>query len=143
MHTLSNILVAAATTTTTHSSKKSSGSTYTLLIIIVLFAGVYLLFIRPRQQRVRQQQTAARQLEVGDQVVTASGLYGRLVSLNTDTDTAEVEVAPGVVISMMRRAVNPRPGASTASTPPRADERGSSAESGDDDLPDDKPDQPS
>ena len=132
-------IIAAATSTTTHSSKKGSSSTITLLFIVVLFAAVYLLFIRPRQQRMRQQQTAARQLEVGDQVVTASGLYGRLVSL--DADTAEVEVAPGVVISMMRRAVNPRPGASSASNPPRTDERGSTAESGDDDAPDDKPDQ--
>jgi preprotein translocase subunit YajC len=69
-------------------------------------------------------------------VVTASGLYGRLVSL--DSDTAEVEVAPGVVISMMRRAVNPRPGSTSTNTPPRPDERGSTAESGDDDAPDDK-----
>lgn len=139
MHTALHI-IAAGTSTTTHSKSKGSSSTITLLFIVVLFGAVYLLFIRPRQQRVRQQQTAARQLEVGDQVVTASGLYGRLVSI--DSDTAEVEVAPGVVISMMRRAVNPRPGAAPSS-PPRPDERGSTADSGDDDAPDDKPDQPS
>jgi preprotein translocase subunit YajC len=126
-------IAAATTSTTTKSSHKGSSSTITLLFIVVVFAAVYLLFIRPRQQRMRQQQTAARQLEVGDQVVTASGLYGRLVSI--DSDTAEVEVAPGVVISMMRRAVNPRPG---TSTPPRADGRGGTADSGEDDAPDDK-----
>jgi preprotein translocase subunit YajC len=139
MHTALHIL-AVGTTTTTHSKSKGSSSTITLLFIVVLFAAVYLLFIRPRQQRMRQQQTAARQLEVGDQVVTASGLYGRLVSLDADTDTAEVEVAPGVVISMMRRAVNPRPGGAASSAPPRPDERGSAADTGDDE-PDDKPDQ--
>jgi preprotein translocase subunit YajC len=138
MHTLIHI-VAATTSTTTKSSKKSSSSTITLLFIVVLFAAVYLLFIRPRQQRLRQQQTAARQLEVGDQVVTSSGLYGRLVSL--DTDTAEVEIAPGVVISMMRRAVSARPDAPPASRPPRADGRDHTAESGDDDASDDEPDQ--
>jgi preprotein translocase subunit YajC len=89
---------------------------------------------------MRQQQTAARQLEVGDPVVTSSGLYGRLVSL--DADVAEVEVAPGVVLTMMRRAVNPRPTAPPPVTPPGADERGSTADSaGEDDAPDDKPDQ--
>jgi preprotein translocase subunit YajC len=133
MHTLINI-VAATTSTTTKSSHKSSSSTITLLFIVVLFAAVYLLFIRPRQQRLRQQQTASRQLEVGDEVVTSSGLYGRLVSLNSDS--AEVEIAPGVVISMMRRAVNRRPDSAPASPPPRTDDRGQTPDPSDDEPPD-------
>jgi preprotein translocase subunit YajC len=150
MHTTLHLLVAASTPTTTHSTKKSSGSTYTLLIIIVLFAGVYLFLIRPRQQRARQQQTAARQLSVGDAVVTAGGLYGRLVSL--DGDTAKVEVAPGVVLTMLRRAVSLQPDAPAPSSPsspasPSSDSedfwqsRGHSAEDGTDDTPEDHPDQ--
>lgn len=115
MHHLFSIL--AATTTTTAKSKSSASSNYTLLFIIVLFAAVYLLFIRPRQQKMRQQQTAARQLTVGDPVVTAGGIHGTLVSL-TD-DQAEVEVAPGVVMTFLRRAVNARPGAAAA---PQTDE---------------------
>jgi preprotein translocase subunit YajC len=143
MHHVLHIL-AAGSTTTTHSSKKSSGSTYTLLFIVVIFAAVYLLFIRPRQQRMRQQQTAARQLSVGDQVVTAGGLYGRLVAI--DADVAEVEVAPGVVISMLPRAVSARPGATAAPNQPSADDespiqRGQMTDPGDDDVPDDHPDQ--
>jgi preprotein translocase subunit YajC len=142
MHTALHILAAASTSTTTHSSKKSSGSTYTLLIIIVLFAGVYLFFIRPRQQRARQQQAAARQLSVGDAVVTAGGLYGRLVSL--DGDTAKVEVAPGVVLTMLRRAVSLQPDA-PASPSSTSEEfwqsRGHSADAGPEDAPEDNPDQ--
>jgi preprotein translocase subunit YajC len=140
MHNFFHIL-AAGTATTTHSSKKSSGSTYTLLIIIVLFAGVYLFFIRPRQQRVRQQQSAARQLSVGDPVVTAGGLYGRLISL--DGDTAKVEVAPGVVLTMLRRAVSLQPNAPASSSTNEdfSPGRGQSTEGSTDDAPEDKPDQ--
>lgn len=111
MHQALSIL--AATTTTVAGSKKSTSSSYTFLFIIVLFAAAYFLFIRPRQQRLRQQQTVAKQLAVGDEVVTAGGINGTLMSLSDDL--AEVEVAPGVVITFLRRAVSAKPGA-TGST---------------------------
>ena len=101
------LYLIAATTTTVAGSKKTGSSSFPLLIIIVAFAAVYFLFIRPRQQKLRQQQTAARQLEIGDEVVTAGGIHGRLVGLGDDT--AEVEVSPGVVITFLRRAVNAKP----------------------------------
>jgi preprotein translocase subunit YajC len=105
MHALLHIL-AVGTSTTTKTSKKSSSSTYTLLFIVVIFGAVYFLFLRPRQQKMRQQQTAAKQLAIGDQVVSAGGIYGRVVAM--DGDVAEVEVAPGIVLTFLRRAVNAR-----------------------------------
>ena len=109
MHALLNIL--AATTTTTHSSKKSSGSEYTLIFVVLVFGAIYFLFIRPRQQKMRQQQTQARQLSIGDEVVSAGGIYGRVVAI--DNDVAEVEVSPGVVMTFLRRSISARP-----TTPP-------------------------
>lgn len=114
MHAFLNIL--AATSTTTKSSHKSSSSTYTLLFIVAIFGGVYFLLIRPRQQKLRQQQTQARQLSVGDEVVSAGGIYGRVVAI--DADVAEVEVAPGVVMTFLRRSVNARPGANPTGANP-------------------------
>lgn len=105
MHTTLSFIAAASTTVA--NNKKSTGGSFGILIIIALFAAAYFLLIRPRQQKLRQQQAAARQMEVGDDVVTAGGIHGRLVGL-TD-DTAEVEVAPGVVMTFLRRAVNARP----------------------------------
>jgi len=107
MHALLTILAVTSTTTAKSSSKSSSE--YPFLIILVVFFAVYMLFIRPRSQRMRQQQGAARTLSVGDPVLTAGGIHGRVVAL--DSDVAEVEVAPGVVLTFLRRAVNPRPDA--------------------------------
>jgi preprotein translocase subunit YajC len=118
MHALLHLL--AATTTTTKTSKKSSSSTYTLLFIVVIFGAVYFLFLRPRQQKMRQQQSAAKQLAVGDQVVSAGGIYGRVVAM--DGDVAEVEVAPGVVLTFLRRAVNASPDARPAVAGPPIDD---------------------
>jgi preprotein translocase subunit YajC len=141
MHALLH-LIAAGTTTTTKASKKSSGSTYTLLFIVVIFGAVYFLFLRPRQQKMRQQQSAAKQLSIGDQVVSAGGICGRVVAM--DGDVAEVEVAPGVVLTFLRRAVNARPDAPPgAAAPPIEDEwPGDRDRAADPDPEDEPPEQP-
>jgi preprotein translocase subunit YajC len=109
MYALLNIL--AASPTTTHSSGKSSASSYTLIFIVLVFGAIYFLFIRPRQQRMRQQQAQAREVSIGDEVVSAGGIYGRVVAI--DNDVAEVEVSPGVVMTFLRRSISARP-----TTPP-------------------------
>jgi len=113
MHSLQILLIQASTTTTTVAkSTKSSGSQYSLLIVVALFVVVYVFFLRPRTKRLRAQQATVRQLSVGDPVVTAGGICGTVVAL--DTEVVEVEVAPGTVITFLRRSVNPRPGAAPA-----------------------------
>lgn len=117
MHTTLSLI--AATTTTIAGSKKSSGSSYGILIIVLLFAAAYFLLIRPRQQKLRQQQVASRQMEVGDEVVTAGGIHGKLVSLGDDT--ADVEVSPGVVLTFLRRAVSVKTKPAADPAPPTDD----------------------
>jgi preprotein translocase subunit YajC len=127
MHSLQILLIQTATTpTTVAKSSSSKGSSYTLLIFVALIAVVYIFWLRPRGQKMRAQQTNARQLNVGDPVVTAGGIYGTVVAL--DSEVAEVEVAPGTVMTFMRRSVNPRlvpgPGApASGSTGPVVDDK--------------------
>jgi preprotein translocase subunit YajC len=109
------ILLAQTTSTTAAKSAKSSGSIVPLIVIIAIFAAVYLLFIRPRQQRMRQQQTAARQIAVGDEVMSAGGIFGRVVAM--DGDQVEVEVAHGVVMTFLRRSISARPQSATPAPP--------------------------
>lgn len=113
MHLHLILLAQSTTPTTVAKSTKSSGSYVPLLVIIVIFALVYFLFLRPRQQRMRQQQASTRELSVGDEVMSAGGIYGRVVAL--DADAVEVEVAPGVVMTFIRRAISIRPGAAGGS----------------------------
>lgn len=98
--------LATTATTVAKSHKSSSSSELPLILIVVAFAAIYFFFIRPRQQRMRQQQKTTRQIGVGDEVVTAGGIHGTVVAL--DSDVVEVEVAPGVVMTFLRRAVNAR-----------------------------------
>ena len=42
-------------------------------------------------------------VDVGDEIITAGGLHG--VVLEVDGDTVRIEIAPGVVVTLDRRAI--------------------------------------
>jgi preprotein translocase subunit YajC len=107
MHILHAILAQATSPTTTAKSKSGGSSELSLVLIVFIFVGAYFFFIRPRQQRMRRQQVTAKQLAVGDLVISAGGIHGKIVSL--DDDVAEVEVAPNVVLTFLKRAINVHP----------------------------------
>jgi preprotein translocase subunit YajC len=109
---LTHLLSQTTTTKPGSSSNKNGGFNYSILLLVAVFALVYFLFIRPRSQRLRQQQTSGRQLGVGDEVMSAGGIYGKVVAI--DADAVEVEVAPGVVMTFTRRAISPRQGSGPA-----------------------------
>lgn len=127
MTTLSTIL-DASTLLATSSKKSSSSSELPFLIIILVFAGVYFFFLRPRQQRAKAQNSKGKSFEVGDEVMSVGGIYGRVVGLNDES--VDVEVAPDVVLTFLRRAVNPRP---ASAVPPNPDDEPIDDEPDDDD----------
>jgi preprotein translocase subunit YajC len=75
-----------------------------LLLLAVTFGLMYALLIRPQQKRVREQQTLVRETEVGDEVMTSSGIYGIVTEL--EDDTLLIEVAEGIEMRMARGAVS-------------------------------------
>ena len=87
----------AATTT-------SKGNPYLFPIIILALFGL-LFFVMIRPQRNRQRQAAQTQNEVmpGSRVRTTAGMYATVVSV--EGDDVVLEVAPGVNVRYMRRAI--------------------------------------
>ena len=69
---------------------------------------MWVLLILPQQRRMRQHQAVVASLRAGDEVVTAGGVYGTITSV--DEETLAVEVAPGVVLRVLRSAVSQRVG---------------------------------
>ncbi|MBW3668896.1 MAG: preprotein translocase subunit YajC [Actinobacteria bacterium] len=74
------------------------------LIPLLFVGGMWLLLVRPQQQRVRRQRELVANLEVGDRVVTIGGIVGTVLAL-TDEE-ARIEVAPGTVLTLLRAAVS-------------------------------------
>jgi preprotein translocase subunit YajC len=85
------------------SSKKGSSSYTFLLLIVLVFVGFYFLMIRPQRRRQQQAQQQQRTLTPGAQVRTTAGMYGTVSAV--DGDDVIIEIAPGVEVRMMRRAV--------------------------------------
>jgi preprotein translocase subunit YajC len=79
-----------------------------LLALLLTFGLMWALLILPQQRRMRQHQAVIASLRAGDEVVTAGGVYGTITSV--DEDTLAVEVAPGVVLRVLRNAVSQRVG---------------------------------
>ena len=74
-----------------------------LIVIVVLFAAFWLLLVRPQRSQARRQQELIRSLEVGDEIVSAGGLYGTIKRI--EGDDLIVEIAPQLEVRMARGAV--------------------------------------
>jgi preprotein translocase subunit YajC len=74
-----------------------------IVFIVLILAALWLLMIRPAQRRQKEQQKLMTAMEVGDEIVTAGGLYGTVKAL--EDDELRLEIAPGVEVRVARRAV--------------------------------------
>lgn len=74
-----------------------------LLPIVLIGAVFYLLIIRPSRNRQRQQREMIQQVGPGTEVMTTAGVFGTVV--DTTDDEVFIEVAPGVVLRMLKAAI--------------------------------------
>ena len=73
------------------------------LILLAMFVFMYFLLIRPQRQQQRRVAEMLKELKVGDEVVTAGGIYGEIVQL--DTERVMLEIDEDVRIAVARRAI--------------------------------------
>jgi preprotein translocase subunit YajC len=74
-----------------------------LLIPLLFLVVLWFLLIRPQQKRQKEHLRLVRSLEVGDDVITLSGLHGHVVAL-TD-DTVDLELTDDVVVRFQRQSI--------------------------------------
>ena len=85
------------------SSSSSGFNPSTLILILIVVVAFYLLMIRPQQRRKQAAQQKQNTLQPGATVRTTAGMYATVVDV--DGDDVILEVAPGVEVRYMRRAV--------------------------------------
>ena len=71
--------------------------------IILIFGVFYFLMIRPQQKKLKEQQQMLSELKYGDEVVTASGILGKIAGMADKVITLEVE--NGVKMKMLKSQV--------------------------------------
>jgi preprotein translocase subunit YajC len=77
-------------------------SGFFVLILLVLFL-VWLMMVRPQRRRRQAQEAMIDNLQPGDEVLTAGGLFAHVVRIVEDEVT--VELSPGVEARLAKRAI--------------------------------------
>jgi len=132
---ISDVAAAAAT--------KSSFNPSTLILILVVVVGFYMLMIRPQRRRQQQAQQKQNSVQPGARVRTTAGMYATVVEV--DGDDVVLEVAPGIEVRYMRRAIMDvvSPGEETEETETDSAEDVEDVEDVQDDVEDEHPAEPS
>ena len=68
--------------------------------ILLIFLVFYLLLIRPQQKKMKQHEEELKAIKVGDEVMTAGGLYASVRAVNGDELT--LEISKGVEVKAHR-----------------------------------------
>lgn len=76
-----------------------------MIMIVALIAIFYFFMIRPQQKRQKEIRKFREGIKVGDKVITAGGIYGKVRNIN-DT-TFQIEIADGVKIIIDKGSVYP------------------------------------
>lgn len=83
------LLAAAKNTTDGGSQGGVVGALMTFAPLVLLFVLMYFMIIRPQRKKQKEEQKMRDSLQVGDEIVTIGGIYGRVISLKEDTIVIE------------------------------------------------------
>lgn len=74
-----------------------------LIMMLVIFAIMYFFMIRPQNKKQKEVANFRKNLEVGQSVITAGGIYGKIKEL--EDNAVIVEIASGVKIKVDRNSI--------------------------------------
>lgn len=74
-----------------------------IFMMIAIFAIMYFFMIRPQNKKQKEIANFRKNLEVGQSVITAGGIYGKIKEL--EDNAVIVEIASGVKIKVDRNSI--------------------------------------
>ena len=79
--------------------------------LVLMFAAMYFLLIAPQRKKQKAHEKMLTELQSGDEVVTAGGIYGIITSVKDDRfvirigdNNAKVEVGKSFVSALVKKA---------------------------------------
>ena len=76
-----------------------------LLPFILIFAVMYFLMIRPQQKKQKEHRKLLGALKKGDKVVTNSGMFGVISSINEEKNMVVLRIAENVKIEFTKSSI--------------------------------------
>ena len=80
---------------------QSSGSF--LIMMVAIFAIMYFFMIRPQNKKQKEIQNFRKNLQVGQEVITAGGIYGKVKEV--EDNVIVLEIASGVKIRIDKNSI--------------------------------------
>jgi preprotein translocase subunit YajC len=74
-----------------------------IIFLVLIFGLFYFVMVRPQRRRQKEHETMVQELQKGDKVITAGGIYGTIESLSEDSIVLKVE--SGATIRVARGSV--------------------------------------
>ena len=88
-------------------------------MIALGFVFLYAFVLLPQRRATRAKLEMQDSIDVGDEIVTAGGMYGFVTAIGDDE--LEVEIAPGTIVRLATRAVAGRVGPDDDEDEPKGD----------------------
>ncbi len=70
-----------------------------IIFLVIIFGLFYFVMIRPQRQRQKTHETLVQELQKGEKVVTAGGIYGTIESLSEDSIVLKIESGASIRIA--------------------------------------------
>lgn len=68
----------------------AGGSTLLMIgYIVIILAVMYFIMIRPQKKKQKAEEKMRNSLQIGDEILTIGGIYGRVVSIKEDSMVIE------------------------------------------------------
>src|SRR3954468_11263502 len=74
-----------------------------IIFLPLMFVALWAIVILPQQRRMKAHRALVSVLEVGQEVMTTSGIIGTITAI--DDEVLHLEVAPGVTLRIVRAAI--------------------------------------
>lgn len=74
-----------------------------ILMMVAIFAIMYFFMIRPQNKKQKEIANFRKNLEVGQSIITAGGIYGRIKEI--EDNSVVVEIASGVKIKVDKNSI--------------------------------------
>jgi preprotein translocase subunit YajC len=84
-------------------SSSSGGSLLGMLPLVAIFAAMYFLLLRPQRKRQKETRNLQTSLQEGDEIITSSGIYGWISSV--EDNYFWVEIAKDTEVRVSKSAV--------------------------------------
>jgi preprotein translocase subunit YajC len=62
-----------------------------IIMMLLMFAGMWFLLIAPQRKRQKEMEKLQNELAIGDNVIAAGGIYGRVIAIKESRITLELE----------------------------------------------------